>query len=174
VSKQVPWNKGKGETLRWMHEHVAYDGDKCLRWPFSYNWNGYGHIGVNRAVIKAHRFMCILAHGEPPTPKHQAAHSCNNGHMGCVNPKHLSWKTPRQNALDRRAAGTLTKRRWTKYGAVSQEHMAQIVALRGQKNQREIAAQFGISPQHVSTIQLGRLKRQQSGSHSSHMRGNEK
>jgi hypothetical protein len=86
-------------------------------------------------------------------------------------PRHLSWKTPRDNALDRRAAGTLTKRRWNRYGLVSHEEMAEIIALRGQKNQREIATMFGISPQHVSTIQLGRLRKQ--GSFSSHKHGSE-
>jgi hypothetical protein len=50
--------------------------------------------------------MCILAHGEPELPKHEAAHSCGKGHLGCVNPKHLSWKTPAGNCADKRAHGT--------------------------------------------------------------------
>lgn len=151
----------RSAIVRWLHEHANHEGDECLIWPFGKNWNGYGQLGAGDGLTAyAHRTMCVIAHGPPPTPKHMAAHSCNNGHGGCVHPKHLSWKTNRENMADRQAAGTLTKRRWTRYGAVSQEQIAQIIALKGQKNQREIAEMFGISPQHVSTIQLGRLLRQ--------------
>lgn len=77
-----------GEAQKWMAAHVANHGDECLLWPFSGNWNGYGHLGIKGKIHKAHRIMCKLAHGEPPTSKHVAAHSCHN--PPCVNPKHLS------------------------------------------------------------------------------------
>jgi len=157
----VPHNKGNGASFQWLKDLVGHTGDDCIIWPFSRTWNGYGHLGINGVLQKAHRIMCFLAHGNPPEPKYVAAHSCNNGHLGCVNPRHLSWKTPRQNLLDRRAAGTLTKKRWTKKGTLTDDQIAQIIALKGQKNQREIAAMFGISYQHVSVIQNGRLRRQQ-------------
>lgn len=111
--------------------------------------------------MKAHRVMCILAHGEPPSPKHVAGHSCHNGSGGCVNPRHLSWITASENLLQRRETGTLTKKRWNKKGTLTNQQIAQIVALRGKKNQREIGAMFGISYQHVSVIQNGKLRRQQ-------------
>jgi hypothetical protein len=151
----------KSARMRWLRDHSNYEGDDCLIWPFAKNWNGYGHVSIEGSnTAYTHRVMCIFAHGPPPTPKHQAAHSCNNGHGGCVNPRHLSWKTNPENMADRHAAGTLTKRRWNRHGLVTPEQIAQIIALKGQKNQREIAAMFGISPQHVSTIQLGRLLKQ--------------
>lgn len=50
--------------------------------------------------------MCQKAHGDPPSPKHDAAHSCGRGHEGCVNPNHLSWKTKKQNQADRITHGT--------------------------------------------------------------------
>lgn len=148
-----------GEVQEWMAAHVDHHGDDCLLWPFSGNWNGYGHLGVNGKVCKAHRVMCTLAHGEPPTPKHVAAHSCHN--PPCVNPDHLSWKTPRENLLDRRADGTLTKKRWNKYGTISDDDLAMICLLKPFCNQREIGTIFGISYQHVSVIQNKKLKRQQ-------------
>ena len=165
--------KGQSYVKDWINAHVAYAGDDCLIWPFSKNWNGYGHVGAGGGkIVYAHRMMCSLAHGEPPTPKHQAAHSCNNGHGGCVNPRHITWKTNRENMFDRRAAGTITKRRWNRYGLVTIDQCAEIAALKGKMNQREIAARFGISPQHVSTIQLGRLRKQaDAAEHSSHKRG---
>ncbi len=162
-SGHQPSNKGKGVALAWINENAAHQGDACLIWPFSGNWNGYGQLSHNGRILKAHRVMCEAAYGPPPTPKHVAAHICNNGQGGCVNPRHLSWKTPRENLLDRRAAGTITKKRWDRYRSkITPEHIAQICALKGRKNQREIAAQFGISYQHVSIIQRGLLRRQQS------------
>lgn len=151
-------NRGKSKGLDWIKAHLDYAGDDCLPWPFSGCWNGYGQMLYDGRIQKAHRVMCIEANGEPP-PKHVAAHSCNNGHLACMNRRHLSWKTHRQNLLDRRAAGTLTKKRWsTKESALSNQQMERIIALKGEKNQREIAAMFGISYQHVSVIQNRKLR----------------
>lgn len=153
-------NRGKGKAIAWLVAHAGHKESECLAWPFSRNWNGYGLLGANGDLAYAHRIMCKLKHGPAPSPKHVAAHSCNNGHKGCVNPQHISWKTPGQNLLDRRAAGTLTKKRWNKKGTLTDEQIAKIVSLKGKLNQREIAAMFGISYQHVSVIQNGKLKRQ--------------
>lgn len=147
-----------GEARDWMLAHVAHQGEECLLWPFSGNWNGYGHLGVNGKVMKAHRRMCELAHGKPTTPKHVAAHSCYN--RSCVNPGHLSWKTPRDNLLDRRKDGTLTKKRWSTKGTLSDDDIGMICLLKPCANQREIGALFGISYQHVSVVQNKKLKRQ--------------
>lgn len=155
--------QANGTHFNFLRENVRYAGDDCLIWPFGGTWNGYGHLGYDGKMWKAHRLMCTLAHGEPPTPKHVAAHTCNNGQGGCVNPRHLQWKTPRENLLDRRAAGTLTKKRWNKNGTLTDEQVAEICSLKGTMNQREIAAKFGISYQHVSIIQQGKLARQKTG-----------
>jgi hypothetical protein len=50
--------------------------------------------------------MCILAHGEPPEDDSQAAHECGKGHLGCVNPRHLTWKSPAENTADQLRHGT--------------------------------------------------------------------
>jgi len=81
---------------------------ECISWPYATN----GKEG--RAVVKfegrmriASRLMCIFKHGQPPTEKHEAAHTCNNGHLGCINPNHLVWKTPKENSADKIIARTL-------------------------------------------------------------------
>lgn len=153
-------------SFEWLKERASFSDDECLFWPFGRNWNGYGFMKpyLQRNAY-AHRVMCELAHGEPPTPSHVAAHSCGRGSAGCVNPKHLSWKTPRENQLDRRAHGTdLRHVWWTNKGGVPPDHIAKIRALKGKKNQREIASMFGISYQHVSLIQQGKLVRQRRAS----------
>jgi HNH endonuclease len=59
---------------------------ECLIWPFSRR-DGRGYI--NEEPVS--RFVCKLAHGSPPTEKHDAAHNCGNER--CVNPHHLRWAT---------------------------------------------------------------------------------
>ena len=151
--------KGKSAVLDWMRAHLDFAGDECLIWPFSVNWNGYGHLKYEEKIQYAHRVMCRLAHGEPPSPKHVAAHSCHNGQGGCISPRHLSWQTPRENLLARREVGTHSpKKRWTNKGSLTADQVRQIRSLKGRMNQRQIGALFGISYQHVSVVQRGKLR----------------
>jgi hypothetical protein len=99
--------KGKGKAMAWVQAHVAHEGTECLRWPFSLG-DGYPTLGHDGRHQRGHRLMCKLAHGEPPTPRHQAAHECGNS--WCINPRHLSWKTNGANQLDRRQHGTKIKK----------------------------------------------------------------
>lgn len=96
-----------GAGIGWIKRHVNNKGDDCLIWPFGAPSCGYGQVRVNGADIVASRYMCALAHGNPPTPRHEAAHSCGNGHLGCMNPKHLRWATRSQNNLDRKIHETV-------------------------------------------------------------------
>jgi hypothetical protein len=90
-----------GDILTWLEDRHLHIGEECLAFPFLRNGNGYGRVTYGGQRIGAHRAMCILAHGEPPTPKHEAAHSCGKGHEGCVNPGHLRWATRVENLADR-------------------------------------------------------------------------
>jgi hypothetical protein len=97
------------EQLTWLRMHVFYSGADCLYWPFARDRNGYcGLIEAKGTMyiygkIRAHRLMCTIVNGAPPTSKHHAAHSCHNGHMGCIHPKHLHWATPAENGAERAA-----------------------------------------------------------------------
>jgi hypothetical protein len=92
--------------------------DKCIIWH-------YGTIMiVDGETWRVARYYCWIFHGPPPNlpstmliptivryvdgysamhyshnPYH-ATHSCGNGHLPCINPHHLSWKTPFQNRQD--------------------------------------------------------------------------
>src|SRR3972149_3745600 len=146
------YNKGKGRSVQFIREHVNYDGDECLIWPFS-KPNGYGVFGLDGEVYYAHRYMCELVNGPPPTPDHEAAHSCGNGDQACIHPKHVGWKTPSQNQADRAAHGTKSNGR---LGKVSHAQAEEIRALKGKLKQREIAERYGITRSNVSHIQRGK------------------
>lgn len=145
-------HRGKGPGLAWLRSNVGYLGEECLIWPYSRNHQGYGQLGYFGKVRKAHTVMCMMAHGTKPTPIHQAAHSCGNGHLGCVHPKHLSWKTPRENRLDTSAHGRGYKHRGKE---LRPEIVRQIRA--SPKSYLEIAAEFGVYWGTVGKIKRGEL-----------------
>ncbi len=96
-----------GEARKWLEEHVAYDGADCLIWPFfRHPIQGHALVRHSGRPQPAGRVMCELTNGPPSTPRLQAAHSCGNGHEGCVNPKHLRWATSKENMADQTLHGT--------------------------------------------------------------------
>ena len=153
MSKGGSGTKGNGAAIRWLIEHKDYAGDDCLIWPFSRS-SGYGHFGLNGGRHWAHRYMCELVKGPPPSPVHEAGYSCGRGLDSCVNPRHLDWKTPSENQLDRARHGT--KNVWGGKGKLSFQKAAEIRALRGKKSQPEIAKMFGVTRTTISAIMIGR------------------
>jgi hypothetical protein len=152
MGKHGGHNSGQGRGINWLKAHVEHDGDDCLIWPFYRKPEGYGTLGHLGKVRRAHNLMCELARGPAPTPRHQAAHSCGNGHLGCVHPKHLSWKTCRENRIDSNNHGTgaaLKTRRLTL------DRVERIKLLKGQKSLYELSEEFGVRPDTICKIWRG-------------------
>lgn len=146
----------KGETGRYLREFVLrYDGDDCLMWPFAKSGMGYGQIKQNGRSADVHRLVCEHINGAPPTPKHEAAHSCGKGHLGCVSPRHLSWKTHAENHADRLRHGTSGRGEDHSQTNLTWADVAKIRAMTGLRLQREIAAEFGVTPSTVGNILRG-------------------
>lgn len=148
--------KGQGRGIKWIRDHASYQNDACLIWPFSRIKNGYGNFGFNGKIYYAHRYMCEVAHGPPPTPEHEASHSCGRGHDGCANPNHLSWKTPSANTREGWQHTPGTRNHWGSRGRLTPDQVLTIRELRGKKTQAEIAAIFNMSEPSVRDIYLGR------------------
>ena len=143
----------KGSLLKFVNETaVPSTSNDCIKWPFGTDGHGYGVIAIGGVSQKAHRYICKVVHGEPPTAKHEAAHSCGNGHLGCVNPNHLSWKTHKSNHEDRISHGTSNRGEMNGSSALSRDAVADIRRLKNIKTQSEIAKQFGVSREAISHI----------------------
>jgi hypothetical protein len=132
--------------------------DDCLTWPFSRLGKGYGSLTQNNETIYAHRYICELAHGRPPTSEHEAAHSCGKGHEGCINPQHLSWKTPAENQADRLLHGTDGRGSRNQNAKLSE---ADVRAIREDTRKHyEIAASY-----NVDRTLIGAIKSRKSWAH---------
>lgn len=156
-------------SKKWLQDHVSHEGNECLTYPFYRPRNGYGVIWDDGRRTGAHRLMCRLAHGEPEDEKLEAAHSCGNGHLGCVNPNHLRWKTRSANILESAEHGRVfnkfgrpgTRRDGTYVPAgvggvtkgralVTAEQVSEIRRLKAEgKRVKDLAGQYGV---HYSTI----------------------
>lgn len=153
--KVAGWNKGRGKAHQWLVDHVNFDGPECLTWPFCTIPVGYGQVGYHGKTSYAHRTMCELVNGPAPTTEHEAAHSCGNGHRACVHPKHLSWKTPSENQLDRRRHGTLAHSyRWKP--KLTPIQVIEIRKLNGIKTHDEIAQMYGVIRSNIGKIMTGK------------------
>jgi hypothetical protein len=84
----------------------------------------------------------------------QAAHNCGKGHLGCVNPSHIEWKTLQQNAMDRVRHRRVRKP--TTFIKLNEEQVMEIRAARGFVRQKDLAKRFGVSTQTIVSIQRRR------------------
>lgn len=146
--------RGEGDVIRFIRQHQQYPHKEwCLIWPFS-KTRGYGTFGYLGKRYYGHRFMCELVHGKPPSDTHEAAHSC--GDAGCINPHHLSWKTPGENALDSRGHGTHVRSRYGSSGKITLEQAETIRSLKGIRPLRELADEYGVSESAISNVWVGK------------------
>lgn len=143
-----------GEAHQFLELALSYDDNDCLLWPYARCPKGYGRINLKGQSQVVSHIVCKDAHGEPPTPLHEAAHSCGNGHMGCVNKRHLSWKTPAENEADKLTHGTSTRGERHPFAKLTEEEVRLIY--RDPRIHEVIAAEYGVSAPTVSNIKCRR------------------
>lgn len=80
-----------------------WDGD-CLLWKGCQQQRGYGVICFRNHCTTVHRIMLQSKLGRALGEGMESAHSCRN--RNCINPDHLTEKSPRDNQADRIADGT--------------------------------------------------------------------
>lgn len=150
-------NVSRGKKARWIKEvAVHYKADDCLVWEFKRHRTGYGVLQYQGKSWRAHRLVCQLVHGDPPTPEHEAAHSCGNGHLGCVNPNHLRWATHKENGRDTVWHGR-AKASARRNAKLTEQDVSRIRLMADQYTQSQIAARFSIDQSSVSHILRGKI-----------------
>jgi hypothetical protein len=141
----------KGSSEAFLRAHLAWTSDECLTWPYRTVPAGYGLAVVGGVQKRASRWMCILAHGEPPSSKHEAAHKCGNAK--CVNPKHLRWATPAQNSADKLVHGT--HNRGERSGKTKLASTDVRAIREAPPDLKVLMARFGVSKGCISKIRSG-------------------
>lgn len=143
----------QGEPLDWLRGNVPAETDDCLVWPYGRFADGYGAIRWEGRKHRVHRLVCTMIHGDPPCESMDAAHTCGNGHLGCVNDRHLYWATRAQNLADRIAHGTANRGQRNGQAKLTELEAREILSLKGSGIlQKDVAARFGVSRELVGRI----------------------
>lgn len=142
-----------GEPLYFI-EQVAlnYLEDDCLAWPYGRFADGRAQMNVGGRPRRVSRVVCERAYGAPPDPSYHAAHSCGNGHLGCVNPRHLRWATRSENMAEMVAHGNSNRGQKSPNSKLSEAQVLEIRALAGTVSHRQIGRLYGITHYHVACI----------------------
>ena len=138
--------------IRWIDDHAGHVGDECLIWPFAAGDRKRGILRYRGKVMSAPKAMCLAAHGEPPTAKHESAHSCGKGHLGCVHPGHLSWKTRKENRADLVKHGVLPRGTMVSTNKLSEDQVRDIRSRIASETGMALAAEFGVTGSCISDI----------------------
>lgn len=142
-----------GETERYFRSHVmTCTSDDCLIWPYGRTPSGYGKATIEGRRVDVHREACEYVNGPPPAPGYQAAHLCGNGRQGCVNPRHLMWKTPKANSDDKVTHGTMARGEKLGMSKLTEENVRSIRAMKGTHTRRELAEIFDTCPSNIAGI----------------------
>lgn len=140
-----------GEPLAWLQEAVATAAEECQFWPFQRSPKGYARIYHHGRKIAAYHVAMELAGQEAPVAPLEARHLCGNGHLGCVNFRHLTPGTRKQNMADAIEHGTIAT--GERHG-MAKLTAADVLAIRASTEDRgTLAARYGIRKPHVWRIQ---------------------
>jgi hypothetical protein len=151
-------------------------------WIWTGTRNGLGRDGLGNyglfylpppgpRQVYAHRFSWELANGRSVPDGQYICHRCDN--PSCINPSHLYAATPSENIQDALTKGRLPtgaaswparngeQRRGERNGmaTLNAEQVKTIFVRywRGEATQRQLAAEYNVTPPHISGIALGKF-----------------
>jgi len=102
--KRSRYAKNVGEkdsrTIReFVHDHRNSATDDCIFVPASLEGRPARLDHCNQTITAA-RYMALLTMGAPKSTGMVVRHLCANGHLSCINPRHLAWGAPADNIAD--------------------------------------------------------------------------
>lgn len=154
----MTYKRNMGHPYRFLTMFAAtFKGDMCLIWPYARNSAGYGHFAKDKVAHLAHRYLCRVIHGDPPSEDYYAIHSCGGGHLGCCNPNHLRWGTAAQNSKDKIAHRTHLQGESLSHSKLQDDQVRDIRSSPLQN--KEVAVKYGVTPSNISHIRLGKTWR---------------
>ncbi len=133
---------------------LQYEGDECLIWPFRRRPDtGYASWGrSSKGTYLVSRMVCQTVFGPPPFENAEAAHSCGNGHLGCVTKRHLRWATPSENAGDKLLHGTDNRGERNTSAKLNAGEVMEIRRLSATYSQTALAEMFRVRQATISQI----------------------
>ena len=146
---QIPRHKAKAlfyEILK-----TGQDVKECIYWPHAKagrERRPWVKIDGKQGYVA--RFLCEKVHGNQPSNNMQAAHIC--GDCKCVNPWHLRWATPVENAADKIRHGTHGAGILHPRCRLTNEDVYTIRKLAGYLKMTEIAKIYSMTPQGIEGI----------------------
>lgn len=145
-----PFRKYSAKNIRNFLKKVDKKGDdECWIWTGYKDNLGYGTIGINKKMLKAHRVALELHLGREIIAGLVVCHTAEICHCrNCVNPRHLREDTRSANMLDRHIDGTFTNIKLTA------EQVLQIRA--SKKTHRKLSVEYGVFHTTISDIKSGR------------------
>jgi hypothetical protein len=145
----------KGKTIEFFENALRFNGEECLIWPYAKDANGYAQINFEGKVRYVQREICLKIYGSPPKD-YIAAHSCGNGHKGCVNPNHLRWASKKENYQDAVMHKTSLRGDRHAISKINHTDISKILFMRESMTQKQVAEHFGVCRQTISDIERNR------------------
>jgi hypothetical protein len=100
--REVKAGKRKGEVCtikRFVDINRNRKTDDCIFVPHAIR-DRPAMIEYCDKSISAAKYMALLMLGTPKEPTHMVRHLCGNGHLSCINGKHLRWGDASDNISD--------------------------------------------------------------------------
>jgi len=147
----------RGATRLFVEAAIEAATDDCILWPYGLHPSGYPTARDATGVYKPTRRVCERTHGMPPTAKHHAAHLCGN--RRCINGRHLTWATAKENDAHKDIHGTRALYRPARQRLTVEQARSVKQRVANGEYRSHVGRDFGISGRAVTKIVRGQTYR---------------